>query len=315
MKRVLAFFLLSFSLFSQATTLDRFIVFGDSLSDNGNLYEYMKHQLPLSPPYYQGRFTNGPVWVEYLNAKFYPEETLPHAQTHLLDYAFGGAGVSERPEDNEEDALFTLSREVDGYLLAHQDQADPNALFVVWIGANNYIAMPDDPDAAVQEVNEGIQHTLERLVKKGARHFLVVNLPDLGITPAARDFDLMDSMSHMSGEHNKLLKNNIEQLKVTYPNVQWMLFDVNQVLHEIIDNPATYGFTNVTDTCYEEVMDAAASNNKGILNMVSTVTPHKKPNACQGYFFFDPVHPSGPAHLIMAERMKQLLDDMGITFH
>lgn len=314
MKRVLAFFLLSFSLFGHATTLDRLIVFGDSLSDNGNLYEYMKHQLPLSPPYYQGRFTNGPVWVEYLNAKFYPEESPAQAQSHLLDYAFGGAGVSEQADsDDEEDALFTLSREVDGYLLSHQDQADPKALFVVWIGANNYIAMPDDPDAEVQAVNHGIQQTLERLVKKGARHFLVVNLPDLGITPAARDFDLMDTMSHMSDEHNKMLKNNIEQLKITYPDVQWMLFDVNQVLHDIIDSPATYGFTNVTDTCYEEVMDTAASN-KGILNMVSTVSRHKKPNACNGYFFFDPVHPSGPTHLIMAERTKQLLDDMGITF-
>ena len=49
-----------------ATPLQNIVVFGDSLSDNGNLYEIMKHQLPQSPPYYKGRFSNGPVWVEHL---------------------------------------------------------------------------------------------------------------------------------------------------------------------------------------------------------------------------------------------------------
>ncbi len=38
--------------------LHNIVVFGDSLSDNGNLYEIMKHQLPQSPPYFEGRFSN-----------------------------------------------------------------------------------------------------------------------------------------------------------------------------------------------------------------------------------------------------------------
>ncbi|HDV5785644.1 TPA: hypothetical protein RJD83_002616 [Legionella pneumophila] len=41
------------------------VVFGDGLSDNGNLYAYTNHRRPASPAYYNGRFSNGPVWVEY----------------------------------------------------------------------------------------------------------------------------------------------------------------------------------------------------------------------------------------------------------
>src|SRR4051812_23986271 len=40
--------------------------FGDSLSDNGNLYALTSRTQPASPPYYQGRFSNGPTFVELL---------------------------------------------------------------------------------------------------------------------------------------------------------------------------------------------------------------------------------------------------------
>lgn len=80
-----------------ATPLNNIVVFGDSLSDNGNLYEYMKHQLPQSPPYFEGRFSNGPVWIERLAASYFPNDP----NSHLLDYAFGGAGVSVDEEDDE----------------------------------------------------------------------------------------------------------------------------------------------------------------------------------------------------------------------
>lgn len=90
MKRVTTIFLgLLWSMVIFANPLNKIVIFGDSLSDNGNLYEYMHHQLPLSPPYYEGRFTNGLDWVELLTQKFYPNSV----KAHLEDYAFGGAGV------------------------------------------------------------------------------------------------------------------------------------------------------------------------------------------------------------------------------
>ena len=303
--------LFTHSLLTSAVTLHHLVAFGDSLSDNGNLYEYMKHQLPLSPPYYNGRFSNGPLWIEWLTAMEYPNEHDPLlGQPHLQDYAFGGAGVTS---SDDEDTLFTLSREVDSYLLAHQDKADPDSLYVIWIGSNNYLALPEDLPSAVKEVNEGIHHTIVRLIQKGAKHFLIVNLPDLGITPSAYDFDLNSFLSDASTQHNHALKVSFDALKEAYPDVQWHFLDVYSMLNEMLFSPNPFGFTNVKDTCYESMMPELSP--RAILKMVANIqTPKADPHACDGYLFFDIVHPGALAHRILAENAKQILDDAGVRF-
>ncbi len=280
-------FALLFSLTASATTLDKIVVFGDSLSDNGNLYEYMDHELPVSPPYYNGRFCNGPVWVELLSQMYYPDTT----NEHLLDFAFGSAGVSE---DDEDGVLFTLHREVDSYFLSHQDKADAHSLYVVFIGSNNYLGIPDEVDHEVETVISGITHELERLVSKGAKHIMVVNVPDLGKIPTARDVDAVELLSELSLKHNTHLKKTLAELERANPSVQWLQFDVSEIMRGMIDFPSQYGFTNVVDTCYKKL--------------------ENDPDACAGYMFFDEVHPSALAHVVMAERTKKMLDDAGIMF-
>ena len=302
---------LCLSTFSTAAPLNKIVVFGDSLSDNGNLYEYMKQALPMSPPYFEGRFTNGPVWIELLTKMYYPDD----AEAHLLDYAFGGAGVlegSDDTDDDDDDVLFTLRHEVDSYLVSHQDKADPSSLYVVWMGANNYLAVPEDADEAVYYTNLGIQHDLQRLVDKGAKHIMVVNLPDLGKTPAARDFEAVDLLTLLSKKHNAKLLENLNTFKQNNPDVQWFYFDVNQILDEMLTYPERYGFTNITDTCYDEML--VEPSKKTILSMVSTVKSRVKGNVCEGYLFFDPVHPSEVAHQLMAQTTKDMLDAAGVTF-
>ena len=299
---------LIFSTMTSATSLNKMVVFGDSLSDDGNLYEYMKHQLPLSPPYFRGRFTNGPVWVELLMRLYYPTAS----KEHLVDYAFGGAGILE--EEDDDDTMFTLRREMDSYFLTHQDKADAKSMYVVWIGSNNYLAIPDDPDNAVNGVIRGIQHGLERLVEKGAKHILVVNVPDLGRIPLARELDVIDRLAYVSKRHNDTLEKKVEELRGHYPDVEWLYFDVNLVFDDMTSDPARFGFLNVTDTCYEEVTHDASLKQNTLLKMVSTIQPKPKEGACKGYLFFDPVHPTGPAHKLMAERTKTLFDKVGVDF-
>jgi phospholipase/lecithinase/hemolysin len=289
-----------------ATPLHNIVVFGDSLSDNGNLYEFMKHQLPPAPPYYEGRFSNGRVWIEHLVASYFPESP----NTHLLDYAFGGAGVSEEDDD---DVLFTLRREVNTYLLAHQDKASADNLYVVWIGANNYLALPTELDKTIQEVNDGITKSLHRLVAKGAKHILVVNIPDLGSTPAAIEFDAIDSMTYLAKEHNKALHTTFTRLKQEHPDVQWLYFDMNQAFDEVLAHPESYGFTDITGTCANAVADELTKNS--VLKMVAAVKPAATNDACNGYLFFDLVHPTALAHEILAERARKMLDEAGIELH
>lgn len=296
---------LLFSGFVSAAPLKNIVVFGDSLSDNGNLYEYMERKLPESPPYYEGRFTNGPVWVEKLAELYFPKD----GKGRLLDYAFGGAGVSNDSEDDG--ILFTLKREIDSYLLAHQDKADENSLFIVWIGANNYLGIPENADKTVTEVNAGIKHGLERLAKAGAKHVLVLNLPDLGKIPVARLFDATDALSAISIDHNTRLMQTLDELKQDYKDVQWLQYDVYQMMGDVLADPGKYGFSNTLETCYDVIVDKPSQQS------MLKIAQHLKFQGqvdCSSYLFFDPVHPSAPAHDMMALRVRDLLTAADIQF-
>lgn len=303
MKKLIGAFLFLLSGLVFSVPPQKIVVFGDSLSDNGNLYDYMQGKLPSSPPYYEGRFTNGPVWVEQLAEKMFPGQ----GASHLLDYAFGGAGVAESAED---DVLFTLKHEIDSYLLAHKDKADPDSLFIVWIGANNYLGVPDDVNATVEEVNTGIYHGLQRLADAGASQIMIVNLPDLGRTPAARLFDAESTLTQASLAHNTRLGQMTEDLKKAYPDVQWLSLDIYSLLNACLDEPQQYGFNNVKDTCYDSLMteNASSSTPKSMLRIAAGVSPVLRSKiSCEGFLFFDPVHPAAHAHTIIATEAHAML--------
>jgi phospholipase/lecithinase/hemolysin len=133
---------------SYATSFSSLIVFGDSLSDNGNI----------------GRFTDGAIWVETLAASLGAD---------LYDFAYGGATTGEdNPAVGE--PVFGLQWQVENYMAPAED-----ALFTVWAGANDFL-QARFPDAAAYNIGMA----LENLYGDGARDILVGNLPDIGATPA-----------------------------------------------------------------------------------------------------------------------------------
>lgn len=304
MKVLSTLFALIFSSLSFATTLNNLVVFGDSLSDTGNFYEYMNKQLPQSPPYYKGHFCNGPVWAEYLLDSYYKE----NASAHLLNYAFGGAGVSEE----DEDVLFTFKRELDIYLTTHQGKADDNSLYVVWIGANNYLGIPDDMTTAVNEVSDGIDKGLQRLIKAGAKHILLINAPNLGTTPFANGFDAKEQLDAVSKLHNQMIFEKYLSARQNQPEIDWLFYDVNARLDEVLVNPLPYGITNVADTCYDSLVEKATKNSA--IEVASLVRTHNESSNCKGYLFFDPVHPTTVAHKVIGEDIRILFDNSGIEF-
>ena len=78
-----------------AGPLREVVVFGDSLSDSGNVFvateAVLAEAIPVSPPYFQGRFSNGPVWVDILAEKL-GLQLRPFLQGGT-NFAFGGAAV------------------------------------------------------------------------------------------------------------------------------------------------------------------------------------------------------------------------------
>ncbi|KAJ9064216.1 hypothetical protein DSO57_1032819 [Entomophthora muscae] len=66
---------------------DGMYVFGDSACDTGNLFEYSGNTDPDPKAYWRGRFSNGPMWPDYLQARH---------QLKARNYAFGGAVVNQK---------------------------------------------------------------------------------------------------------------------------------------------------------------------------------------------------------------------------
>lgn len=306
-----------------AAPLQKVVIFGDSLSDNGNLYRISNHELPPSPPYFQGHFTNGKVWIENLVATFFSVDP----ESHLQDFACGGAVVSSKiPTDNStEGRIQNLYDQLKQYF-TQLDHASEDTLYVLWIGANNYFNIPEDFEPVLQEVIQGTQNSLEFLVHRGAKNIMVVNLPDLGQTPDAIEDRANDPSSSLSSrltlvseKHNEMLRTSFDTLQSKYPDVKWVFFDVNRIFKDVISNPASYGFSNVTQTCPLEMnklslnANKKVSNKRNFVSLISTIPP-QVPVKCEGYLFFDPVHPTAAAHQQIAVKAIEALENAGIYF-
>src|SRR5271168_4491898 len=75
-----------------APTYDALFVFGDSYCDVGNIFALTKGAEPPAP-YYNGRFSNGPIWVDHVAG--FLGVPLKASALGGTDYAFGGAWVTE----------------------------------------------------------------------------------------------------------------------------------------------------------------------------------------------------------------------------
>src|SRR5262245_39269890 len=94
---LLALCILSTALPAAAGHFTRLVVLGDSLSDTGAVFAVTQGAAPASPPYYAGRFSNGPVWPEYLGAAL----SIP-----VQNFAYGGTQTSSA---NLFDGLFGVA--------------------------------------------------------------------------------------------------------------------------------------------------------------------------------------------------------------
>jgi phospholipase/lecithinase/hemolysin len=257
-----------------ARPVRRMVVFGDSLSDTGRLKRRL-HVFPAAP-YWLGRFSNGPNWVDYLAAS-----SGIAAQNH----AYGGAVVTlHRDVPIEEwiarvleggQVLLTgsLERQIDDYLARTLGkgpvQQPDRTVFVLWAGANDYMwkesfsgeiaTFLNSPGGAegyrhvVDEVIEAIAVQLRKLHGAGARRFLVVNLPDLGRTPmvvenetyvslrparsdAARKLELSRRLSALTAYHNEQLRRMLTRLAPELPGGHLLHHDAAAQIEDVLEH-------------------------------------------------------------------------------
>jgi len=270
-------------------------LFGDSLTDTGL---FCAGLAALDQGYASGSCSNGDVWADVL------AEALG-VDLHAGEENFANGGDTTSDLDTQID-FFELS-------LLFQD-ADSDALYVVWLGSNDVLAMPSGPLAMENAVGR-IMDGIERLADLGAQHFLVPNLVDVGRAWGHFDFDFPEvkgdlftpqeraRLTELSGEFDALLAPAL----ATLSGVTIHPLDVHALLEDIFASPASFGFSpDVIDStsqatafgipCLE--VPACASSPQGAL--------------ADDFILFDALHPTTAAHAIIGgEAVRILLPEPG----
>jgi phospholipase/lecithinase/hemolysin len=271
------------------------VVFGDTLSDTGNVFTVtepvLEDSIPVSPPYFKGRFSNGPVWVEILAAML--DLKLSPFLKGGTNFAFGGAETGLDKQDlfeHDIDVLIpSIRTQVTTFLVQHLfDKADPAALYMVWGGANDLrdaLVTATNPLAEAQVAVDNLAAAIEDLADARAVYFLVPNMPNLGRTPESRmrGPEAVARATAVSVAFNNALATTLHALDAEH-HITIIRLDTFARLEEIMANPTAFGFTNVTDACLAG-------------DPFSGGTPCAQPEA---HLFWDSIHPTAAAHALLA---------------
>ncbi|GAB1544864.1 SGNH/GDSL hydrolase family protein [Scytonema sp. NUACC21] len=274
---------------------DGIYVFGDSLCDVGNAFDATTKATgegsPPSPPYFEGRFSNGWVWVEYLAL------LLGLTSHRSTNFAVGGAtsgSMNTFIPDNPLN-LPGLQQQINSFVASLKETsqvANSQALYIVWAGANDYLGGGvTNPAMPI----ENLLHAVTSLATVGAQNCLVINLPDLGVLPATRkDSQQSLLLTELTKAHNISLAESLNALQSSLgSSVNIILFDLNSVFNQILSNPTTFGFTNVTDAELDRIVQSQPGTEK--------------------FFFWDGIHPTTASHIILAKSVFSLLFPTSVT--
>jgi len=267
----LALIFLSLPTFAHAGPFSSVVVYGDSLSDNGNLFAAVGQP---GFPYYQGRRSDGPVAVEQFAAAL---------GTPLVDFAWIGAttGIGNYADGGTTTTSGLISLPgMQAQLAATQALLSPylaSGLFVVWGGANDFLAPSPLDLTPLDVINRAISNDLgivASLGLLGAQNILVPGMPDLGLTPYFQSLGPVAAAqaSALTDVFNAAIQSNLPSGVLFY--------DTAALERSAVASPGAYGFTNVTDPCFNGATVCA--------------------NPAQ-YLFVDEFHPTSAAHRFLAD--------------
>jgi len=302
---------------ASASDYSNVYVFGDSLSDNGNLHA-------LSPESTYGeRFTNGPVAVEIVaGALGFALTPSYHLAGGTSGNNFAIAGAKAVDEDgNEATPDINLPTQVNAFLAINGGVAPSDALYIMLIGGNDiraareirsaavFAATPAERQAIRQAANESLnsavaseQAQLLKLIAAGATNILVSNAPDIGAIP---ETDLIAAgllanaqtnsqvrkatrlprvATKLSNKFNRKLARKIARTE-HQTGVDIIEYDLFSFLTDQIDNAEDYGYTNTDDACAYMLSGGGALHPECDGYVTAT-----------GFLFYDEIHPTTQAH-------------------
>jgi outer membrane lipase/esterase len=271
----------------------RVISFGDSLSDNGNTRAATGNP---PAPYFNGRFSNGPTWVELLNGPM----NSPIQGTGVagnVNLAFGGARADNGVNLNG--PLPSIGTQV-GIFVGNGGTFGAKDLVTMQGGANdifqyftlNPAATPPGIIGASTAAANAFTTDVQAAIGAGAKKLLVTNLADIGSTPAYNGSPLSAGAGALASQaYNAQWQQNVVALAAANRGVNIIQADMAALFNVIKANPGAFGITNGTQACTASA--ACVTGNAAAQNQ---------------YLFWDTVHPTSVGQALEARYALLLLN-------
>jgi phospholipase/lecithinase/hemolysin len=270
MLRLFSALLITFTaVLAQAQDYTSIVIFGDSLSDTGNVAHLTQAKYGVRIPgpvadYTDGRFTDGDdtvpaakkyfgVWVEQLAATFPSKPIIRNSLDGGTDYAYGfattGSGTGDLtfgPSNALSVNVNNIGQQITDYL-ATSPTIDDKTLFVVWGGAIDLLNATS-PETVIQAaINQSIN--IQRLIDAGATQFIVPNLPPLGLVPRLNGSTATSiPATEASVLYNRVLSLGLDILRDfnTRRHLHLVQLDVFALFDQILAAPSRYSLVDVS---------------------------------------------------------------------
>lgn len=286
------------------------VVVGASLTDTGNACAASPAACPPSPPYAQGRASNGSLFIETIAARY--GASVRPAATGGTNFAVGGARTGAIPGLTTQSTTPSMVAQLDNFIRSPQAAAalNPQTLFVIDASTfgNNINAgfgSPTAPGPLATGAVTGpafigagvtdIVTIMTRLYNAGARNMLVINVPNVGNTPLLRATEALvpgirAQAQALSGGFAQGLAGAIQtNLLPTAPGLRVFTLDLFTISNTVTANPAAAGLTNVADACFTTAPAPAVC-----------ATPDT-------YLYWDSFHPTRAAGAFIAAQAATVL--------
>ena len=262
------------------------LAFGDSLSDMGNAKNSILN-VPDVPPYWQGRFSNGQVWIEYLSEAYGVQTSVGSGLNSGDNRAFGG---SQTGSGYSYLLLPNVGTQINNYLANVQSTIPSNEVVSLWAGGNDFLYGTANADTIATNMESHIR----QLNGAGATEFIIPNLPPLESTPEvlsrsqAQQTVIGQEVIRYNQKLQSLTANLTAELGITIHSIDaWSIFN------DILLNKEALGLTNT--------QDAACSGGISLLPLpICSSGDSVAPNVDE-YLFFDKAHPTRVMHRFIGQ--------------
>jgi len=221
----------------------RIVSIGDSFSDTGRLKSRTKGLLVPDFAFFDGRCSNGPLWIEYVKGALNIE---------LINLAYGGATTSAAKHWIFNQIFLNFQEQVAEYFATQPGPIQAEDTLITVTGGGNNLFVEELRDFALMKRNMGL--IFRNFYSAGARRFIFLGIGNwhppaspLDRRVAGREDEVYDFLRRYHDEMRQL----IQDLEKELPGIEIVYIDTDEIDQLSQKQPVEWGFEDVQSSCFK----------------------------------------------------------------